>query len=99
MKSQTIHPNAETEKYILPLLVSMVITLFLCYIDEGYYNFKWIWNIGNWIAFFFYMGVIYLVQLVLILPFFQFAPKFILNSIRVILFLSGILLLGFIIFK
>ena len=99
MKTQTIQPNAETEKYILPLLVSIVITLFFCYIDEGYYNFKWMLNLENWVAFFVYLAAIYLVQLILILPFFRFAPKFVLKATRLVLIVSGVLFLGIVIFK
>jgi len=98
MKTQTIQPNAETEKYILPLLVSIVITLFFCYIDEGYYNFKWMLNLENWVAFFVYLAAIYLLQLILILPFFRFAPKFVLKATRLVLIVSGVLFLGFVIF-
>ena len=99
MKTQTIQPNAETEKYILPLLVSIVITLFFCYIDEGYYNFKWMLNLENWVAFFVYLAAIYLLQLILILPFFRFAPKFVLKATRLVLIVSGVLFLGIVIFK
>lgn len=99
MKTQTIQPNAETEKYILPLFVSIVITLFLCYIDEGYYNFKWILNLGNWVVFFVYVSVIYLAQLILIVPVFRFAPNFILTVTRFILIILAVLFLGFIVFR
>jgi len=99
MKTQTIQLNSETEKFILPLFVSIIITLFLCYIDEGDYNFKWMLNIGNWISFFVYLAAIYLVQLILILPFFRFAPKFVLKATRLVLIVSGVLFLGIVIFK
>ncbi len=32
------------------LWISISIAMFLGYIDEGYYNFNWMKNIGNWIA-------------------------------------------------
>ena len=49
---------------------SVIIVLFLFYIDEGFYNFRWMLNIGNWIAFSIYFTVIYFFQLLvyLLLP-------------------------------
>jgi len=35
----------------------------LFFIDEGYYNFNWMTNIGNWIAFIIYVSAIFLGQL------------------------------------
>jgi hypothetical protein len=36
---------------IIALLCAIVITLFLFYMDEGYYSFSWMNKPGNWIAF------------------------------------------------
>ena len=99
MKSQTIQSSTETERYILPLFISIIITLFLCYIDEGYYNFKWMLNFGNWIAFFVYLSVIYVAQLILLLPFFRPVSKSILTVTRFILIILAVLFLGFVVFK
>jgi len=33
------------------ILLSIIITLFICYVDEGYYNFKWMLDWENWISF------------------------------------------------
>ncbi|MBL7815414.1 MAG: hypothetical protein JNL70_10395 [Saprospiraceae bacterium] len=33
---------------------AMLLTSYLFYIDEGYYNFDWTKNVGNWITFVFY---------------------------------------------
>jgi cation transport ATPase len=38
---------------------AVLITLFLFYIDEGYYNFRWMADIGNWIVFVVYATVIF----------------------------------------
>jgi hypothetical protein len=35
-------------------ITSLLIVMFLFYIDEGYYDFRWMKDIGNWIAFFVY---------------------------------------------
>ena len=47
------------------LLSSLAITLYLFYIDEGYYNFKWVFEIGNWAAFAIYIGLIFGCQFIL----------------------------------
>ena len=39
---------------LIPVVSSVAITMFLFYIDEGYYNFEWMASIGNWVAFVFY---------------------------------------------
>ena len=44
------------------LIISVVASLFLSYIDEGYYNFQWMKFWGNWIVLIIYAGIIFLVQ-------------------------------------
>ena len=44
------------------LIISVVASLFLFYIDEGYYNFQWMKSWGNWIVLIIYAGIIFLVQ-------------------------------------
>ncbi|PLX04171.1 MAG: hypothetical protein C0595_04475 [Marinilabiliales bacterium] len=46
--------DSEKRQIIILLIASTLISLFLFYIDEGYYDFNWMNNIGNWIAFMFY---------------------------------------------
>ncbi|HAQ21441.1 MAG TPA: hypothetical protein DCR40_19755 [Prolixibacteraceae bacterium] len=99
MKTQKSTPTSESGKFIWPLLIATVITLFLFYIDEGYHNFRWMLNVGNWIAFLFYVAVIYGVQLLLTLPFFRFAPKFIIAATKFILIILAALFLTFIVFR
>ena len=99
MKFKPLNPEKESVKFILPLFISLVITLFLFYIDEGFYNFKWMLNVGNWIAFLIYVAVIYGVQLLLTLPFFRFAQKFIITATKFILIILTVLFLSFIVFR
>ncbi|MFN3196120.1 MAG: hypothetical protein ACE364_09245 [Chlorobiota bacterium] len=51
------------------LIYTFLLTMLFGFIDEGYYNFSWINNIGNWIAlsvyFTFIFGTIYLIHRVL----------------------------------
>jgi len=98
MKAQTAQHKAEAKKYILPLFISIVTTLFLFYIDEGFYNFKWMLNIGNWIAFLVYVAAIFGVQLLFILPVFRFFPKFIMAVAKFILIICTLFFLYIIFF-
>jgi hypothetical protein len=53
--------NKPTTTY---LLTSVSLTLILFFIDEGYYNFKWMTNVGNWLMFVVYAGGIFLLQII-----------------------------------
>lgn len=44
------------------LLTATLFTLFLFYIDEGYYSFQWMSSLSNWAAFFVYIGMLYSTQ-------------------------------------
>lgn len=98
MKSQSIQNKNESAKFVFPLLIAVTITSILFYIDEGFYNFKWMLNVGNWIVFFIYTVGIYLLQLIFILPFFKFAPLFIADSGKIFLGMAILLHLLVIVF-
>ncbi len=53
-------------QFNVPLALSLLVTLFLFYIDEGYYNFKWMLNIGNWLIFMIYVFILFLMQICVI---------------------------------
>lgn len=91
--------NDETAQYIYPLAIAVVTTTFLFYIDEGNYNFGWTRNIGNWLVFLVYVGVIYGVQLLFALPLFRFVPRFILNSGKIILMILVVMFLALMVVK
>ena len=44
------------------ILLSIIISLFLGYIDEGYNNFKWMLDWMNWISFVIYFIIIYFIS-------------------------------------
>lgn len=51
---------------LLPALVAaLLIVMFLFYIDEGYYDFRWMAEAGNWFVFVLYMVVFVPVQWVI----------------------------------
>lgn len=39
----------------LALIPAVIVVLFLFYIDEGWYSFRWMLDWGNWIVFVIYM--------------------------------------------
>lgn len=41
-------------KRIWPLLPAALITSYLFYLDEGYFDFRWMKHLTNWVMFFFY---------------------------------------------
>ncbi|MDI1356395.1 MAG: hypothetical protein PSX36_15875 [bacterium] len=43
------------KEFRIPVLTAILLILFLFYIDEGYYNFKWMKEPGNWVAFVIYL--------------------------------------------
>lgn len=45
------------KEWIVHLTTAVLLTLFLCYIDEGHYNFKWMLNWDNWISFIIYVAL------------------------------------------
>ena len=53
------HPSI----FKIPLWVSLILTLFLFFIDEGYYDFRWMKDLGNWFVFVIYVVGIYAVLL------------------------------------
>ncbi|MEO8150001.1 MAG: hypothetical protein ABI723_20350 [Bacteroidia bacterium] len=62
--------TAETEFYnrriYYSLIIAIAVTLFLFFIDEGYYNFNWMDDAGNWFAFLIYVFLLFTAQLLLI---------------------------------
>lgn len=60
--SQIINQKKDYGLAILTI-TSIAIAMFLGFIDEGHYNFKWMNNIGNWIALSVYALFIFLGQL------------------------------------
>lgn len=47
---------------ISPFIAAMLIVLFLFFIDEGYYDFRWMREWGNWFVFGIYLLIFFPVQ-------------------------------------
>ena len=67
----SIQTKSNKQAYIL-LASSVIITLFLFYIDEGYYNFNWMLKASNWAAFIIYFVPLFGIPFLLI----QFLKKY-----------------------
>ena len=48
--------------YNIWLISSLIITCILFFIDEGYYNFNWVLQWGNWLAFGIYATLLFASQ-------------------------------------
>ena len=47
---------------MIAFLSALLIVLFMFFIDEGYYDFRWMLNWGNWIVFVIYLAIFFPVQ-------------------------------------
>nr|MBP6333957.1 hypothetical protein [Bacteroidia bacterium] len=47
--------SQDTKEFFIYFSCAVLTTTFLFFIDEGYYNFKWMDSIGNWVAFMIYV--------------------------------------------
>jgi len=101
MRETVSNLTSEKKNDIIVLLISsIVITSFLLFIDEGYYNFKWTTNIEGWIALFIYSMIFLSGQLLfsrLILRKYDGFVKMLISIIAgplLILILFGILLIA-----
>jgi len=83
----------------LSLLIasSVLITMLLAFIDEGNYNFQWVYDFGSWIAFFMYSIVFFFFQFLVfkvLLKKYQKAGKVLLSiligTIIALMFMLGI---------
>jgi hypothetical protein len=54
--------HRKEEDLLTPFLAALLIVLFLFYIDEGYYNFRWMMDWGNWFVFGLYMLIFFPIQ-------------------------------------
>ncbi len=56
------NPLAQMDATKLLVLSSVFITLFIAFIDEGNYNFNWVYDLGSWVALLIYTSVIFFIQ-------------------------------------
>ena len=46
-------------------LLSCVLALYLFYLDEGYFSINWMFNVGNWLMFVWYVSLFSIFQILL----------------------------------
>lgn len=59
MSSITVTPGNTRDSILIPLGSAFVITFFLFFIDEGYYDFRWMLEWGNWVVFVLYLAFMF----------------------------------------
>jgi uncharacterized protein YqgC (DUF456 family) len=59
MDSANIQSKPTSRNYVMPLIVALLVTQFLFFIDEGYYDFRWMKSIGNWIVYIIYTAFLF----------------------------------------
>ncbi len=60
-QTQTLQARKQ-EDLISPLISAFLIVMFLFFIDEGYYDFRWMKDSGNWLVFVIYMIIFFPIQ-------------------------------------
>lgn len=72
METVVNHQKNQKSKWVPYLLASFIITNILFFIDEGFYDFRWMKSFGNWLVFAIYFAVIFGVQLLFLRIFSKF---------------------------
>jgi hypothetical protein len=63
---QTLTTSTRTDENVFySSLSTLIIVLFLFFIDEGYYSFTWMLDWGNWVVFVIYLLLFFPVQWIL----------------------------------
>ncbi len=60
----TISNDKHEKAYWLYLSLAFISTQFLFFIDEGYYDFRWMKDPGNWFVFIFYLMFLFIPQFI-----------------------------------
>jgi len=87
--SKTHAVSTERDLNILWLFAALV-TLFLFFIDEGYYDFRWMKSLGNWLFFVLYCMILFLAELL----FYKLILKNLSGNNKIALSVLGGILLG-----
>ena len=71
MNALTLNLPKKHFTFIVQNLVSFVFVIFLAYIDEGYYSFKWMLEPRAWLAVLIYVGIFSIGQMIAKVYFFK----------------------------
>lgn len=66
MKTFEMETPESRPMWIFPLIMATGVSLFLFFLDEGYYSFQWMASPGNWLIFLIYTVVLFLTQVMVI---------------------------------
>lgn len=64
MSATALPPKTQNRSFLTFLLFSLAITFLMLFIDEGYYDLRWMKSFGNWIMFGVYALMMLIGQLV-----------------------------------
>ncbi|HEY3387245.1 MAG TPA: hypothetical protein VGK46_12090 [Saprospiraceae bacterium] len=62
MDQTQVLSDSRKSEILLPLFSAFLIVNFLFFIDEGYYDFRWMAEWGNWLVFGIYMIMFFPIQ-------------------------------------
>ncbi|MEM7369070.1 MAG: hypothetical protein AAF587_10765 [Bacteroidota bacterium] len=62
MSTPHLSPAKLRQERLIQAVISVLIVLYFSYIDEGYNDFRWMKNPGDWLFFALYVGVLFGVQ-------------------------------------
>ena len=93
--SASIHTRPGRAPIIL-LIVAFLIVNFLFFIDEGWYDLRWMKQPGNWLVFALYLGLLFVSQMI----FYTWICRRLISSDRIVLSaIGGVVLLFIIVFS
>lgn len=88
--------NNHNRSLWIPVVIAFVAAQFLFFVDEGYYDFRWMSKWGNWIVFFIYFAFLLGGQLLIRFTFFRRSKQYtLISSIIGLIVGTGIALLVF----
>ena len=93
MNSSNPNTTPKNKNLSLVILSSVLLTFFIAFIDEGYYNFQWMSDPGSWVAFMVYTSLFFCILYLIFLVFLKRSElfgKIMLSSLMIILLVSMI---------
>lgn len=77
-------PQARNFKILIPFISALLMVLFFAFIDEGYYDFRWMSDPGSWAAFGIYLAIFFVIQSLI----YNFALSFLKGALKNIIMLG-----------
>lgn len=64
MNALVLNPPKKRLTFVIQLLITAIVGQYLFYIDEGFNDFRWMKDFGNWIVYVIYVGLFFIGQLI-----------------------------------